>query len=260
VAPDTSHASDSVCDRVSEAEWQERVNLAAVYRLIARFGWDDGIFTHNSARVPGHDDQILINPYGYIFSEITASSLVKIDLEGTIIDGGEDSDFIDAGYVIHSAVHAARADVRAVCHTHTIAGMAVSAQADGLLPLTQTSMRFYDRLAYHDYEGIADDIDERERLVEDLGSCRSMILRNHGLLTTGRSIAEAFDELRYLQRACESQIAAQAGGGDLLIPAPEVCEHTAQQFDNEGDNQTESDPSFTAMKRMLDRDDPSYAT
>lgn len=260
MAPDTSHISESVRDRVSEAEWQTRVDLAAVYRLIARFGWDDGIYTHNSARVPGHEDQMLINPYGLMFSEITASSLVKVNLEGTIIDGGEDTDIIDAGYVIHSAVHAARGDVHAVCHTHTVAGMAVSAQAGGLLPLTQTSLRFYDRLAYHDFEGIADDINERERLVEDLGSCRSMILRNHGLLTTGRSISEAFGELRYLQRACESQIAAQSGGGDLNIPPPEVCEHTAQQFDESGDNSSAAESTLVAMKRMLDREEPSYAS
>jgi len=247
-------------ERVSEAEWQVRVELAAAYRLIARNGWDDGIFTHNSGRVPGHNDQFLINAYGLMFREITASNLVNVDFDGNVVDGGRDSDIIDAGYVIHSAVHQARDDVRAVMHTHTTAGMAVSAQAGGLLPITQKAMRFYDRITYHDYEGIADNLDERQRLVDDLGLGRSMILSNHGLLAAGRSVAEAFSELRYLEHACQAQLAAQAGGSELVVPPPEVCKHAARQFDHSGANQSANEVSFAAMKRMLDTEDPSYAT
>ena len=256
----TSVQQNFLRERVGEAEWQVRVDLAAAYRLIARNGWDDGIFTHNSSRVPDHNNQFLINAFGLMFHEITASNLVKVDLDGNIVDGDRDNDIIDAGYVIHSAVHQARDDVRAVMHTHTTAGMAVSAQTGGLLPITQKAMRFYDRLAYHDYEGIADNLDERQRLVTDLGSRRSMILSNHGLLTTGCSVAEAFSELRYLEHACQAQIAAQAGGGELVVPPPEVCEHAARQFDLSGANQSASEVSFAAMKRMLDTEDPSYAT
>jgi len=249
----------SVRDRVSEAEWQTRVDLAAAYRLIARNGWDDGIFTHNSARVPGAPDQFLINPYGLLFEEITASSLVKVNLDGTLIDADEDADIIDAGFTIHSGVLAARPDVNSVMHTHTTAGMAVSAQKDGLLPLTQKSMRFYNRVAYHDYEGIATDLDERERLAHDLGDKSGIILRNHGLLSAGRSIAEAYGILRTLEHSCAAQIAAQAGGGELTMPSPEVCEHTARQYDDAGTNQKSSVATFAAYKRSLDRVDPSYA-
>jgi ribulose-5-phosphate 4-epimerase/fuculose-1-phosphate aldolase len=256
----TQPADSEVRARVSPAEWSLREDLAACYRLFYRYGWDDGIFTHNSARVPGADNHFLINPYGYMFREISASSFVKVDLEGTIIDGGalgEDADIIDAGYTIHSAVLMARPDARCVMHTHTVAGMAVSAQPDGLLPLAQTSLRFYNRLAYHDYEGIADDLEERERLIADLGRHHSMILRNHGLLTVGRSVAEAFALMRSLQRACELQIAAQAGGA-VSMPSEEVCERTAQQFDRAGDNQRSIDTSWAAFRRMLDAEDPSY--
>ncbi|MEK9753242.1 MAG: class II aldolase/adducin family protein [Rhodospirillaceae bacterium] len=253
-------ADNEVRARVSPAEWALREDLAACYRLVYRYGWDDGIFTHNSARVPGAEEHFLINPYGFMFREITASSLIKIDMDGNIVDGGalgRDADIIDAGYTIHSAVHMARHDARCVMHTHTVAGMAVSAQKDGLLPLAQTSMRFYKRVAYHDFEGIADDLDERDRLVADLGTHHSMILRNHGLLTVGRSVAEAFSLMRYLQRACELQIAAQAGG-ELTMPSEDVCEKTAQQFDRMGDNQRSIESSWAALRRMLDAEDPSY--
>jgi len=250
----------SVRDQVSEAEWQTRVDLAAAYRLIARNGWDDGIFTHNSARVPGTADQFLINPYGLLFEEITASCLVKVNMDGTLIDADEDTDIIDAGFTIHSGVLEARPDVQSVMHTHTTAGMAVSAQKDGLLPLTQKSLRFYNRVAYHDYEGIADDLDERERLARDLGDKSSIILRNHGLLTAGSTVAEAYDLLRRLEHSCAAQVAAQAGGGELTIPSAEVCEHTARQYDSSGNNQKSSEATFAAYKRSLDRDDPSYAT
>ena len=257
-----SAGTSPVRGRVSAAEWEVRVDLAACYRLFARHGWDDGIFTHNSARIPGREDHFLLNPYGLMFDEITASNLVKIDMQGTIVDGGalgDDVDVINAGFTIHSAVQMARSDVICVCHTHTTAGMAVSAQEDGLLPLTQKSMRFYDRLAYHDYEGIADDLDERQRLIADLGENRAMILRNHGLLTAGRSVAEAYSLMAYLQHSCETQIAAQAGG-ELRLPSAEVCQRTARQFDRFGDNARSNDASFAALKRSLDREGSTYAT
>lgn len=256
-----THGADSeVRARVSPAEWALREDLAACYRLVQRNGWDDGIFTHNSVRVPGDKEHFLLNPYGFMFHEINASSLVKVDLEGNIVDGGAlglDADIIDAGFTIHSAVHMSREDARCVMHTHTIAGMAVSAQADGLLPLAQTSMRFYKRLSYHDFEGIATDLGERERLVADLGENRAMILRNHGLLTVGRSIAEAFGLMRGLQRACEVQIAAQAGG-NVTTPPEAVCEKTAQQFDRMGNSQRSTDSAWAAYRRLLDAEDPSY--
>tara|TARA_E500000331_G_scaffold193837_1_gene186311 strand:+ start:82 stop:858 length:777 start_codon:yes stop_codon:yes gene_type:complete len=249
-----------VRERVSSAEWALREDLAACYRLIYRNGWDDGIFTHNSVRIPGADEHFLINPYGLMFCEINASSLVKVDIDGTIIDGGAlgfDADIIDAGFTIHSAIHMARDDARCVIHTHTVAGMAVSAQERGLLPLAQTSMRFYNRLSYHDYEGIATDLSERERLVSDLSINKAMVLRNHGLLTLGATVAEAYSLMRYLQRACEVQIAAQ-GGGPLSVPSDEVCEHAAKQFDKLGSNQHSNDAAWAALRRVLDADDQSY--
>ncbi len=245
----------SLRDKVSEEEWQLRCELAAVYRLVRRFGWDDGIFTHSSVRLPGREHHFLINPYGHLFSEVCASNLVKIDVDGNVLDDSP-YEVIQAGFVIHSAVHMSRGDAVCVIHTHTMAGMAVSAQKQGLLPLNQKSMQFHNRVAYHDYEGISTDTDERERLVRDLGNHHSMILRNHGLLTAGRTIAEAFHHHRYLQDACELQLKAQSGGAELIIPPPEVCEHAAQQFD--GDGTPKGADTFAAFLRMLDREEPDY--
>ncbi|WP_108984275.1 class II aldolase/adducin family protein [Candidatus Phycosocius bacilliformis] len=198
-------------ERVDDAEWRARVDCAALYRLIALYGWDDMIFTHISLRLPGPDHHFLINPYGFLFDEITASSLVKVDLNGNVIE--PTPYFINpAGFTIHSAIHAAREDAMCVIHCHSDAGVAVSAQKGGLLPVSQTAMACTHDLAYHDYEGVALDLDERERLVADIGTKNFMLLRNHGTLTVGESAASAFMRMFYLERACKMQVLAQAGG------------------------------------------------
>ena len=240
----------------SDAEWALRRELAACYRLIAHFKMTDLIFTHISLRIPGPEHHFLINPYGLMFDEITASSLVKIDLQGRQVE--ESAYGVNAaGFTIHSAIHAARHDVFCVLHTHTKAGMAVASQKQGLLPLNQIALQFYNRLAYHDYEGIALDHDERPRLVRDLADKRAMILQSHGLLTVGRSIAEDFSLMFYLERACEIQIAAQAGGAELIIPPPEVCEKTARQHEYD-DGRPIGDNEWAAHIRALDREHQSY--
>jgi len=214
-------ASD-VRKQVSDEEWDLRVDLAACYRLIAMHGWDDLVFTHISARVPGSDEHFLINAYGLLFEEMTASSLIKIDLNG---DKVLDSPYPvnEAGFLIHSAVHEARHDVGCVLHTHTRAGVAVSAQAGGLLPLSQISLFPLTTLSYHDYEGVALNEGEKPRLVADLGSNNAMILRNHGLLTTGPTIADAFLMMYALETACQTQLLAQSSGGELIhVPQPIV--------------------------------------
>lgn len=242
-------------DRVSEAEWQTRVDLAACYRLIAHFRWTDIIYTHISARVPGEEDRFLINAYGLLFDEIRASDLVKVDHEGNIVEDPTGLGINPAGFTIHSAVHIARPDVACVLHTHTAAGIAVSAQKDGLLPLSQHAMRFYGGVAYHDYEGIALDLDERQRLQANLGPHFVMILRNHGLLACGRTVREAFDNIYYLQRACEAQVVAQSTGAALVLPPPEVAEKVARQFDRP---RPAAKKDWPALLRLLDRTDPSY--
>lgn len=206
---------------VSDAEWQVRVDLAACYRIIAMYGWDDLVFTHISARVPGPEEHFLINPYGCLFEEITASSLVKVNLAGDIVL--PTSNVINpAGFVIHSAIHAARHDVMCVLHTHSKAGVAVSAQAHGLLPISQVSLFPYATLAYHDYEGVALNDEEKPRLVADLGNNNALILRNHGLLTTGATIADAFLMMYVLETACQTQLLAQSGGKELIQVAPAI--------------------------------------
>lgn len=212
----------SIHTQVSAQEWELRVNLAACYRLIALYGWDDLVFTHVSARVPGPDDHFLINAYGLLFEEMTASSLVKVDLDGnTVLDTG--SDINPAGFVIHSAVHAARPDAHCVLHTHTRAGVAVSAQKDGLKPISQTSLFPYSSLAYHDYEGVALSDEEKPRLVADLGDKRALILRNHGLLTVGPTVADAFLFMYLLETACQIQLMAEGTGNELIqVPQPIV--------------------------------------
>ncbi len=218
----------SVRNQVSAEEWALRVDLAACYRLIAMYGWDDLVFTHVSARAPGPDEHFLINAYGLLFEEMTASSLVKVDLNGEkVIDSPHAIN--PAGFVIHSAVHAARTDVACVLHCHTKAGIAVSAQALGLQPISQTSLVAYATLAYHDYEGIALNDEEKPRLVADLGENNALILRNHGLLTTGKTIADAFLMMYVLETACQIQLLAQSTGGELImVPEPIVAGIQAQ--------------------------------
>jgi ribulose-5-phosphate 4-epimerase/fuculose-1-phosphate aldolase len=219
----------------SQEEWEMRCDLAALYRVIGYFRWTDMIFTHISARVPGSDHHFLINRYGVLFDEMRASDLVRIDSEGRPVEAraGDDPERYrvnPAGFTIHSAVHMARPDVVCVAHTHTAAGAAVSAQKQGLLPISQHALKYYGHLAYHDYEGIALDLAERDRLVNDLGAHNAMILKNHGLLTCGKSIPEAFQEMYFLERACEIQIRALAGNGELNLPSQKVCELTAEQY------------------------------
>ena len=244
---------------VSEEEWKVRLDLAALYRVVAHFRMTDLIYTHISARVPGPEHHFLINQYGRMFHEMRASDLVKIDLHGNVVDDGNQSSrrVNAAGFTIHSAIHMARQDLMCVIHTHTAAGMAVAAQKQGLLPISQHALKFYGKLAYHGYEGIALDIDERERLVADLGQHSSMILANHGLLCAGRTIPEAFNNIYYLERACQAQVAALSGGCELNIPPKEVCEHTAQQFVGEG-NPDKHDFMWESCLRLIENDKPDY--
>ena len=238
------------------AEWAVRVNLAACYRLAAHFRMTDLIYTHISARVPGPEPHFLINAYGLLFDEITASGLVKVTLAGEVVEDPTGLGINPAGYLIHGAVHGARHDVGCVIHTHTTAGLAVASQKRGLLPLTQHAMRFTDRLAYHDYEGIALDPDEQQRLVRDLGAHDAMILRNHGLLACGPTVHDAFDLMMHLERACQAQVAAMAGGAELNLPPPAVARKVAAQFARPGRRAPAN--AWAALLRMLDRIDPGY--
>jgi ribulose-5-phosphate 4-epimerase/fuculose-1-phosphate aldolase len=245
-----------VRDRVSPEEWQVRVDLAALYRLVALFGWDDLIFTHITAKVPGADEHFLINPYGMMFEEITASSLVKIDLGGNKVMESE-YDINPAGFTIHSCIHAARKDAMCVLHTHSINGVAVSAQKEGLLPLSQFAFIAMQSLSYHEYEGLALNPEEQPRLVRDLGDTNYMILRNHGLLTVGRSMAEAFQAMHRLEAACMVQVRAQAGGGELSVIPPEVMERA--KIESIEDRAHKARLAWAGLLRRLDRRFPGYA-
>ena len=243
---------------VSDEEWRIRCDLAALYRLVAHHRWTDFVYTHISARLPGPHHHFLINQYGVLFHEMRASDLMKIDLHGNVVEESGQSHRVNAaGFTIHSAIHMAREDLMCVVHTHTQAGIAVSAQQAGLLPISQHALKFYGRLAYHGYEGIALDTDERERLVRDLGEHKAMILRNHGLLMGGTSIPEAFHMTYMLERACAAQIAAQAGGQALVYPPEDVCRHTAEQF-----RAQENDEHYAWMwdsaLRLIENDRPDY--
>jgi len=246
----------------TDAEHQLRQDLAAAYRLVALYGMEDSIFTHISARVPGHDDQFLINPFGVLFRDITASSLVKIDLEGKIIDDSA-YDVNPAGFTIHSAVHSARHDAVCVLHTHTVAGVAVSSLKAGLEPCNQWSLQFYNRIAYHDYEGLALDMDEKERLIADIGpKARAVILRNHGLMTLGRTVAEAFILMHNLERACRVQMAIQASGRPISPVSDAVAEKTARQYES-GDSTRlpdSPDPHLREWRALMKRLEPGSAT
>lgn len=248
----------SVQHRVSPEEWQTRVDLAACYRLVARFGWSDLVFTHITARVPGVTDEFLINPYGMMFDEVTASSLVKIGVTGEKLD---DSPFPvnPAGFVIHSAVHSARHDAQCVLHSHSLNGVAVSAQRDGVLPISQQSMFVLASLAYHDYEGVALNDEEKPRLVADLGNKTFFMLRNHGLLTVGRTIADAFLAMYIFEAACTIQIRAQSGGGNLVTIPPQMIAG-AQAQAAAVTRSLGGNLAWPGLLRMLDRLDPSYAT
>jgi ribulose-5-phosphate 4-epimerase/fuculose-1-phosphate aldolase len=244
-----------VRERVSPSEWAVRVDLAAAYRLVAHYGWDDLIFTHISARVPGPGHEFLINPYGMMFEEITASSLVKVDLDGNIIEPSAYR-INPAGFTIHSAIHAARHDVGCVLHLHTDAGVAVSAQAAGLMPLNQTALLLRPTTGYHEYEGVALDLDERPRLVADLGTNTALILRNHGTLAVGATVAAAFLNIYFLERACAMQIATLAGGGPLHYPSDAVQDLVRRQAAAGLDGSAEL--AWPPLLRLLDRKNPGY--
>ena len=253
----------SIRDQVSPEEWQTRLDLAACYRLVDKYEMTDLIYNHITARIPGPEEYLLINLYGLLYKEITASSLVKIDLEGNIV-WKPDTDYgiNKSGYVIHGAIHKARPDVKCVLHTHTRAGMAVAAMACGLLPLSQTAIRFVDHLGYHDYEGPAVDLDERERLVRDLGPHDAMIMRNHGLLTCGATIQQALNTMYQLELSCRSQVDAMAARTELAMPGENVLKHTAHLY-QPGTRRPYGVLEWPAMLRLLDADEktsgyPSY--
>jgi ribulose-5-phosphate 4-epimerase/fuculose-1-phosphate aldolase len=239
---------------MSDEEWQARVDLAACYRVVDYFGMSELIRTHISARVPGTAHVFLMKPDGLLFEEVTASSLVKLDVDGNVISDPTQR-VNKAGFTIHSAVHMARADAQCVLHVHTRDGTAVSAQKNGLLPLSQHSARFHGDIGYHDYEGIALDLDERERLIAHLGGHSVLMLRNHGLLTIGRSMAEAFNRAYYLELACQVQIAAQASGAELIYLPQDVCERTAAQVREFGPL---GERDWPALLRLLDRQSSDY--
>ena len=248
----------SMKGKVSDEEWAIRVDLAAAYRLVAHYGWDDLIFTHLSARIPGPEHHFLLNPYQLMFEEVTASSLVKVDVHGNPVDP---TPFITnpAGFTIHSAVHMAREDAHAVMHLHTPAGQAVSAHEDGLLPLTQTAMLVRGELAYHDYEGVAVDLSERERIVADLGTKGAMLLRNHGTMAVGGNVGECFVKLYFIERACEAQIMALTAGDKVSGPPQGAAELAGEQGAT-GLKMAANLLAWPALKRKAYRLDPSFAS
>lgn len=251
--------SGSMKDTVSPEEWEIRCELAALYRLLARFRMTDVIYTHISARLPGKDDVFLINRYGVLFHEMRASDLVRIDVDGKILETNPGANpVIAAGFIIHSAIHMARPDAKFVIHTHTQAGIAVSAQKAGLLPISQHALKFIGSLSYHDYEGIAVDREERQRLAANLGSNFAMILRNHGLLTAGRTAGEAFSHLYFLERACQIQIAALAGGAELSYPQPAVIEKTANQWESRMKDESYFSTFWEASLKLIAHEAQAY--
>ncbi len=250
------NAPQSLEQQVTD-EWKLRVDLAACYRLVALYGWSDLVFTHITARIPGPEHHFLINPYGLMFDEITASSLVKVDLACNKLS---DSPYPvnPAGFVIHSTLHAARDDAQCVLHTHTRDGVAVSTQRGGLLPISQQSTFVIGSLAYHDYEGVAIRDEEKPRIVADMGRAKFLVLRNHGLLTVGRSIADAFLSMYVFENACRIQIAAQAGGGELVHVNPKILDGVAHAMKVQTDGLGGAFV-WPALLRRLDRENPGYA-
>lgn len=251
--------------QIDPKEWDLRVQLAAAYRIVDHLGWSELIWTHTTVRVPGPQHHFLMNPYGFRFDEIRASNLVKVDVEGNII-GDQSQEVNPAGFVIHSAIHMARRDVHCVMHTHTVAGMAVAALHSGLLPISMYALGYYERVAYHDFEGPSIELDERQRIAADLGSKNLLILRTHGLLTCGATVAQAFVRMYRLERACQVQLAAQSTNSPLIIPPRNVCQTSAERSDNflaaEGDKgySRVANPEFAALVRLMDKKDPSYRT
>jgi ribulose-5-phosphate 4-epimerase/fuculose-1-phosphate aldolase len=245
-----------VREQVSKEEWETRVNLAACYRLVDYYGMSSGIANHISARVPGVRDQFLINPYGMFYDEITASSLIKINLDGDILLNVTDYGVNKAGFVIHGAIHAARHEIDCVAHTHTIAGMAVSCMEDGLLPLAQTSMRFMN-VAYHDYGGVTSAIEDRDNLVRDLGDRDVMIMRNHGLLAVGTTIGICFRTLLYLENSCQLQVATLSCNTRVRMPSQAVLDQSFAELKTDSRKQR-GDLAWPGYLRKMDRLDPSY--
>ena len=250
---------------IDPAEWALRVQLAAAYRIIDHLGWSELIWTHTTVRVPGPEHHFLINPYGFRFDEVCASNLVKVDMHGNIL-GDQNQEINPAGFVIHSAIHMTRPDAQCIMHTHTTAGMAIAALEGGLLPISMYSLGYYDRVAYHDFEGPSLDLDERRRLAENLGDKHVLILKNHGLLACGQTVAQAFVRMFRLERACQVQLAAQSTGSPMVIPPKKICELSAELSDDflvaEGDKgySRNPNPEFAALVRLMDKKDPSFRT
>jgi len=265
LAPDKDYPPlkfKSLKGRVSAAEWEARVDCACAYRLVRHYDMHDLIYNHISARIPG-TEEFLLNPFGLLYEEMCASSLIKVDLEGKVLwapdwPTGLNYTFNLAGFVIHGAIHAAKPGIHCVIHTHSLAGMAVASLKKGVLPMTQTAMRF-SRIAYHDYEGVVLEMDERKRLLENLGDCEVMLLRNHGTLAVGKTVGEAFNNLYRLERACRAQLLAQSADDEILLPAAAVIEKTAHLY-QPGTRRQMGLLEWPAMRRLADRIDPSYKT
>ena len=254
-APVISRAAEDA--PVSAAEWELRVDLAACYRLVAHYDMDDLFATHISARCPDNPGHFLLNPLGVHFSEITASSLVKVDHDGAIVQDTEHA-INPAGFVIHSAVHAARPDVHCVLHTHTVAGMAIATMEDGLTAWFQKATRYHNRVAYHDFEGVAEDLDERERLVRDLGERNYMVLRNHGLMVCADTVGQAFREMYAMEKSCKTQLAIMQAGGKVIELSDNLLEHTAQQFARNVPRPGGRPSGWDSLKQMIGRINPGY--
>jgi ribulose-5-phosphate 4-epimerase/fuculose-1-phosphate aldolase len=251
----------SAKEHFSPTEWETRVDCACAYRLVHYYGMDDMIYNHISARVPGKNEHFLLNPFGMLYEEICASSLVEVDINGNVtwkpeFAAGLDYRFNPAGYIIHSAIHRERSDVGCIIHTHSLAAMAIASLECGLLPITQTAMRFA-KVAFHDYSGVVIDLAEQKRLVHDLGDCEVMILRNHGLLAVGETVAQAFNNTYRMERACRSQLAAMACNSKLVLPPQSVIEHTNHLYKSEV-RRPYGLLEWPAMRRLMDRVDPRY--